>query len=57
MQWMIHGANGYSLSIAGSLTVVDPLLKHHPRGGGYTPAMLARDRGARLPGSGTMEIE
>jgi short subunit dehydrogenase-like uncharacterized protein len=54
----IKTANGYSLTVTGSLAVVDYLLNNNPRGGSYTPAKLVGDDlVTRLPGSGTMEIE
>ena len=54
----IRTANGYSLTVTGSLAVVDHLLKHDPKGGSYTPAKLVgADLVTRLPGSGKLEIE
>lgn len=54
----IKTANGYSLTVTGSLAVVDHLLKHDPKGGSYTPAKLVgADLVTRLPGSGKLEIE
>jgi short subunit dehydrogenase-like uncharacterized protein len=54
----IRTANGYSLTVTGSLAVVDHLLHNHPRGGSYTPAKLVgADLVTRLPGSGALEIE
>jgi short subunit dehydrogenase-like uncharacterized protein len=54
----IKTANGYSLTITGSLEVVQHLLKSDVPGGAYTPSMLL---GAalisRLPESGAMVVE
>lgn len=53
----IKVANGYALTITGSLAVVDFLREHRPAGGAYTPSMLC---GANLvqglPGSGPLQI-
>ncbi|HYD61947.1 MAG TPA: saccharopine dehydrogenase NADP-binding domain-containing protein [Noviherbaspirillum sp.] len=53
----IRTANGYSLTISGSLEVIEYLMKHKPVGGAYTPSKLV---GAglvtRLPESGPLEI-
>lgn len=51
-------ANGYSLTVTGSLAVVEHLLTHDPAGGSYTPSRLAgADLVTRLPGSGPLVIE
>ena len=56
-RWMIYGANGYSLTIAGSLAVAEYLMSHRPEGGAYTPAKLVGvDLVTGLPGSGGMEV-
>lgn len=53
----IRTANGYSLTIAGSLAVVEYLMSHGPEGGAYTPAKLVGvDLVTGLPGSGGMEV-
>lgn len=53
----IRTANGYSLTITGSLAVVEHLLTAQPRGGAYTPARLVgADLVTRLPGSGALQI-
>lgn len=53
----IQTANGYALTVTGSLAMVDHVLGQNPAGGAYTPSMLA---GAglieRLPGSGKIAI-
>ncbi|MGH8530532.1 MAG: saccharopine dehydrogenase family protein [Nevskiales bacterium] len=50
--------NGYSLTVSGSLAVVEFLSKHKPAGGSYTPPrLLGADLITRLPGSGPMTIE
>lgn len=53
----IRTANGYSLTIAGSLAVVEYLMTARPLGGTYTPARLVgADLVTRLPGSGPLQI-
>lgn len=53
----IRTANGYSLTITGSLTVVDYLLTNQPAAGTYTPAgLLGPELVSRLPESGTLQI-
>jgi short subunit dehydrogenase-like uncharacterized protein len=53
----IKTANGYSLTVAGALAVVEHLLAHDMPGGTYTPATLVGpDLVTRLPGSGPMQI-
>ena len=53
----IRTANGYSLTITGSLAVVDHLMKHAPAGGAYTPSKLVGvDLVSRLPDSGPLQI-
>lgn len=53
----IRTANGYSLTITGSLSAVEHLMENQPTGGAYTPSTLF---GAgfitRLPGSGDLLI-
>ncbi len=53
----IRTANGYSLTITGSLAVVEHLMTVQPAGGTYTPARLV-DAGlvTRLPGSGPLQV-
>lgn len=53
----IRTANGYSLTITGSLAVVEHLTAARPAGGAYTPARLVGpDLVTRLPGSGPLQI-
>lgn len=53
----IRTANGYSLTVTGSLAVMEHLMKNRPAGGAYTPSRLAgADLVTRLPGSGTLQI-
>lgn len=54
----IHTANGYSLTITGSLAVVQHLMTAaHSVAGTYTPAKLVgADLVTRLPGSGPLQI-
>jgi short subunit dehydrogenase-like uncharacterized protein len=54
----IRTANGYSLTVTGSLAVVDFLLKNAPAGGAYTPSKLVgADLVTLLPDSGPLTIE
>jgi short subunit dehydrogenase-like uncharacterized protein len=54
----IKTANGYTVTIYGSLEVVKYLLGHDPEGGTYTPSKLVdKDLVKRLPGSGELRIE
>lgn len=54
----IRTANGYSLTITGSLAVVEHLMTARPRGGAYTPAgLVGADLVTRLPGSGPLQID
>ncbi len=53
----IRTANGYSLTITGSLAVVEHLMTARPTGGTYTPSRLVgADLVTRLPGSGPLQI-
>ncbi|HEY1078283.1 MAG TPA: saccharopine dehydrogenase NADP-binding domain-containing protein [Fontimonas sp.] len=53
----IKTANGYSLTVTGSLAVVDHLLKTTVAGGAYTPSKLVgADLVTKLPGSGELVI-
>ncbi len=53
----IKTANGYALTVTGSLAVVDHVLKTAPAGGAYTPSKLVgADLVTTLPGSGEMVI-
>ena len=53
----IKTANGYSLTVAGALAVVEHLLAHDMPGGTHTPAtLIGPDLVTRLPGSGPMQI-
>lgn len=54
----IRTANGYSLTVTGSLAVVEHLLSNTPQGGAYTPSKLVgADLVTRLPDSGILRIE
>lgn len=54
----IKTANGYSLTVTGSLAVVEHLLREQPAGGAYTPArLLGPQLVTRLPESSAMRIE
>ena len=54
----IRTANGYSLTVTGSLAVVEHLLGAPPAGGAYTPSrLMGRDLVSRLPGSGPLQID
>lgn len=53
----IKTANGYSLTITGSLAVVNHLMTNRPAGGAYTPSKLVgADLVMQLPESGPLEI-
>lgn len=53
----IKTANGYSLTVFGSLAVVDYLLQHNHDGGSYTPSQLmGADLITRLPHSGELQL-
>lgn len=53
----IRTANGYSLTITGSLAVVEHLIAARPAGGAYTPArLIGADLVTHLPGSGPLEV-
>ena len=53
----IRTANGYSLTIAGSLAVVEHLMKNKLAGGAYTPSKLVgADLVTHLPESGPLQI-
>jgi len=53
----IRTANGYSLTISGSLAVVEHLMKNELIGGAYTPSKLVgSDLVTRLPKSGPLQI-
>ncbi|MBO2695836.1 hypothetical protein [Shewanella algae] len=53
----IKTANGYSLTVFGSLAVVDYLLQHNHDGGSYTPSQLmGADLITRLPNSGELQL-
>lgn len=54
----IKTANGYSLTVSGSLAIVAHLLAKRPRGGYTTPSALAgAELVTQLPGSGELVIE
>jgi short subunit dehydrogenase-like uncharacterized protein len=53
----IETANGYDVTVTGSLAVVEHLMNSAPGGGAYTPSqLLGKDLVSRLPGSGEMVI-
>jgi short subunit dehydrogenase-like uncharacterized protein len=53
----IKTANGYDLTVTGSLEVVAHVLREQPAGGYYTPSRLCgADLVGRLPGSGPMVV-
>lgn len=53
----IRTANGYSLTITGSLAVTEQLMRQAPAGGAYTPAtLMGADLVTRLPESEPMQI-
>lgn len=53
----IKTANGYDLTVTGSLEFVAHLLEHRPAGGYYTPSqLLGADLVSKLPGSGPMVV-
>lgn len=54
----IRTANGYSLTITGSLAVIKHLMKNQPAGGAYTPSKLVgTDLVTHLPDSGELQID
>lgn len=54
----IRTANGYSLTITGSLAVIEHLMENQPAGGAYTPSKLVgADLVTRLPESGELSIQ
>lgn len=53
----VRTANGYSLTVTGSLAVVEHLMTHKPSGGATTPSKLVgADLVTRLPGSGPLLV-
>lgn len=53
----IKTANGYSLTVTGSLAVTQYLLANRPDGGAYTPSkLLGADLVSKLPGSGALTL-
>lgn len=53
----LQTANGYSLTVTGSLAVVEALLKRREEGGAFTPSRLfSPELVESLPGSGRIEI-
>lgn len=53
----IETANGYDLTVTGSLAFVEFLTTSTPSGGAYTPSqLLGRDLITRLPGSGELVV-
>jgi short subunit dehydrogenase-like uncharacterized protein len=53
----IRTANGYAITVTGSLAVIEYLLAHHPNGGTYTPAkLMGADLVTQLPGSSALSI-
>lgn len=54
----IKTANGYKLTVDGSLAIVAWLMSHEIEGGSYTPAMLlGAELVEKLPGSGKFKVE
>jgi len=54
----VRTENGYSVTVSGSLAVIDHVLHHRPAAGAYTPARLVGpDLVATLPGSGPLIVE
>ncbi len=54
----ISTANGYSLTVTGSLAVTEYLMKNDVAGGSYTPSrLMGPDLVTQLPGSGPLLIE
>jgi short subunit dehydrogenase-like uncharacterized protein len=54
----IKTANGYNLTVTGSLAVVDHLMQNPVQGGAYTPARLVGpELVTRLPGSGPLRLQ
>ncbi|TAK75401.1 MAG: hypothetical protein EPO12_18690 [Aquabacterium sp.] len=54
----LQTANGYALTITGSLAVVAGLLERSAEGGAYTPSLLFGPQLVeRLPGSGAIRVE
>lgn len=53
----VRTENVYSLTITGSLAVIEHLMQNRPAGGAYTPArLIGPELVSRLPGSGQMQI-
>ena len=53
----IKTANGYSLTVTGSLAVAEHLFANGVPGGAYTPAkLIGPDLVTRLPGSGALQV-
>jgi short subunit dehydrogenase-like uncharacterized protein len=53
----VQTANGYSLTVTGSLAAVEQLLREQPTGGAYTPSRLfGSGLVTKLPGSGEISI-
>ncbi len=53
----IKTANGYSLTVTGSLAVTEFLLRNDVRGGSYTPAkLMGAQLVEKLPGSGALTL-
>ncbi|MGH8371360.1 MAG: saccharopine dehydrogenase family protein [Gammaproteobacteria bacterium] len=53
----IRTANGYSLTVTGSLAVVEYLMTNKPAGGAYTPSkLMGADLVSRLPESGELIV-
>lgn len=54
----IRTANGYSLTVTGSLEVAEYLLTNQRAGGAYTPSkLMGPELVSRLPESGTLDIQ
>lgn len=53
----IRTANGYSLTVTGSLAVIEYLIANKPAGGAYTPSkLMGADLVSRLPESGELML-
>ncbi|KXN70133.1 Saccharopine dehydrogenase [Conidiobolus coronatus NRRL 28638] len=53
----VRTANTYSLTITGSLAVIDYLMNHQPEGGAYTPAnLISAELVSQLPESTAIQI-
>jgi short subunit dehydrogenase-like uncharacterized protein len=54
----IKTANGYEVTVTGSLAIAAHLLENSPEGGAYTPArLMGKDLAASLPDCGPLTVE